>query len=58
MSVMVCKRVRGLCKGSEKRSEVLEEGIIGVEVQGLKEVKDRGSRFKGRGFHIGLYSRL
>ncbi len=32
MSVMVCRRVRGLCKGSEKRLEVLEEGVVGVEV--------------------------
>ena len=32
MLVMVCRRVRGLCKGSEKRLEVLEEGIVGVEV--------------------------
>ena len=58
MSITVYKKVRGLHKGSEKRLEVLEEGIVGVEVQGLKEVKDRGSRFKGRGFHTGLYSRL
>ena len=40
--------MRGLRKGSKKRSEVLEEGVIGVKVRGLKEVKDRGSRFKGR----------
>ena len=45
---MVRRRVRGLRKGSEKRSEVLEEGVVGVEVRGLKEVKDRGSRFEGR----------
>ncbi len=32
MSIMVRRRVRGLYKGSKKRSEVLEEGIIGVEV--------------------------
>jgi len=32
MSVTVYRRVRGLCKGSEKRSEVLKEGIVGVEV--------------------------
>ena len=49
---------RGLCKGSERRLEVLKEGIVGVEVQGSKEVKDRSSRFEGRGFYISLYSRL
>ena len=27
---------------------MLKEGIVGVKVQGLKEVRDRGSRFKGR----------
>ena len=58
MSVMVYRRVRGLCKGFEKRLEVLKEGIVGVEVQGSKEVKDRSSRFEGRGFCTGLYSRL
>ena len=42
---MVCKRVRGLRKGSEKRSE----GVVGVGVRGL--------RMEG-GFRKGLYSRL
>jgi len=32
MSVTVCRRVRGLRKGSEKRLEVLEKGVVGVEV--------------------------
>ena len=32
MSIMVRRKVRGLCKGSEKRSEVLEESVVGVEV--------------------------
>jgi hypothetical protein len=41
--------VRGLRKGSEKRSEVLKEGVVGVGVRGSKE---------GRGFCTGLYSRL
>jgi len=36
MSVMVCRRVRGLYKGSKKRSGVLKEGVIGIGVQGLK----------------------
>ena len=40
---MVCRRVRGLHKGSKKRLEVLKEGIVGVGVQGSK---DRGLRFK------------
>ena len=48
-SVVVCRRVGGLRKGSEKRSEVLKEGVVGIGVRGLKE---------GRGFYIGLYSRL
>jgi hypothetical protein len=29
---MVCRRVRGLYKGSEKRLEVLKEGIVGIGV--------------------------
>ena len=48
-SVVVRRRVGGLRKGSEKRSEVLKEGVVGVGVRGLKE---------GRGFYTGLYSRL
>ena len=32
MSVTVRRRVRGLRKGFEKRLEVLEEGVVGVEV--------------------------
>ena len=48
MSIIVHRRVRGLYKGFEKRLEVLEEGVVRVEVRGSKEVKDRGSRFKGR----------
>jgi len=31
-SVIVCRRVRGLCKGSEKGLEVLKEGIVGIGV--------------------------
>jgi hypothetical protein len=50
-SVTVCRRVRGLRKGSEKRSEVLKEGVVRIGVQGSKEVEDRG-------FRKGLYSRL
>ena len=45
---MVRRRVRGLHKGSKKRSKVLKEGVVRVEVQGSKGVKDRGSRFEGR----------
>ena len=34
---MVYKRVRGLRKGSKKRrSEVLKEGVVGIEIQGLR----------------------
>jgi len=29
---MVCRRVRGLCKGSKKRSGVLKEGVVGIGV--------------------------
>ena len=29
---MVCRRVRGLYKGSEKRPEVLKEGVVGIGV--------------------------
>jgi len=35
-SVTVRRRVRGLYKGSEKRSEVLKEGVVGIGVQGLR----------------------
>ena len=35
-SVTVCRRVRGLYKGSEKRSEVLKEGVVGIGVRGSK----------------------
>jgi hypothetical protein len=31
-SVTVRRRVRGLRKGSEKRSEVLKEGVVGIGV--------------------------
>jgi hypothetical protein len=31
-SVMVYRRVGGLCKGSKKRSEVLKEGVVGIGV--------------------------
>ena len=48
-SVVVCRRVGGLYKGSKKTLEVLKEGIVIVGVRGLKE---------GRGFCTGLYSRL
>ena len=46
-SIVVCKRVGGLYKGSKN-------------VRGIKKgySRNRGSRFKGRGFRIGLYSRL
>ena len=36
MSVAVRRRVRGLRRVSKRRSEVLEEGMVGVGVQGLK----------------------
>ena len=36
MSIAVCRRVRGLHRVSERRSEVLEEGMVGVGVQGLR----------------------
>jgi len=35
-SVVVRRKVRGLRKGSEKRSEVLKEGVVGIGVRGLK----------------------
>ena len=35
-SVTVCRRVGGLRKGSKKMSEVLKEGIVGIEVRGLR----------------------
>ena len=31
-SVVACRGIRGLCKVSEKRLEVLKEGIVGVGV--------------------------
>jgi hypothetical protein len=33
---VVRRRVRGLRKGSEKRSEVLREGVVRIGVRGLK----------------------
>jgi hypothetical protein len=33
---VVYRRVRGLYKGSKKRSEVLKEGVVGIEVRGLR----------------------
>ena len=35
-SVTVRRRVRSLCKGSKKRSEILKEGVVGIGVRGLK----------------------
>jgi hypothetical protein len=35
-SVVARRRVRGLHKGSKRRSEVLKEGVVGIEVQGLR----------------------
>ena len=35
-SITVCRRVGGLRKGSEKTSEVLKEGVVGVGVRGLR----------------------
>ena len=35
-SIIVCRRVRGLYKGSKKRLGVLKEGVVGIGVQGLK----------------------
>ena len=58
MSITVYRKVRGLHKVFKKRSKVLKEGVVGIGVQSLKEVKNRGSRFESRGFCIGLYSRL
>ena len=40
---MVCRRVGGFHKGSEKGSGVPREGVVGIGVQGSKEVKGRGS---------------
>jgi hypothetical protein len=40
-SIVVCRGVGGLYKGSKKRLEVLKEGVVGVGVRGLKE--GRGS---------------
>ena len=51
-SVVVRRKVRGLHKGSEERSEVLKEGVVGVGVRGSKV------GVKGRRFRTGLYSRL
>jgi hypothetical protein len=31
-SVVVRRRVGGLCEGSEKTSEVLKEGVVGIGV--------------------------
>ena len=31
-SIVVCRRVRGLYKGSKKRLGVLREGVVGIEV--------------------------
>ena len=45
---MVRRRVGGLCKGSEKTSEVLKEGVVGIGVRGSKV----------GWFRIGLYSYL
>ena len=36
MSVAVRRRVGGLRKGSEKTSEVLKEGVVGIGVRGLR----------------------
>ena len=35
-SVMVCRRVGGLRKGSERTLEVLKEGVGGIGVRGLR----------------------
>ena len=35
-SVVACRGVRGLCRVSETRSEVLKEGMVGVGVRGLR----------------------
>ena len=35
-SIIVCRRVGGLYKGSEKRLEVLKEGVVGIGVRGLR----------------------
>jgi len=47
-SVVVCRGVGGLRKGSKKTSEVLKEGIVRIEVRGLRM----------GGFRKGLYLRL
>ena len=31
-SVVVCRRVGGLCKGSKKRSGVLREGVVRIGI--------------------------
>ena len=36
MSIMVYRRVRGFCKGSGGRLEVLKEGVVGIGVRGLR----------------------
>jgi hypothetical protein len=35
-SVTLRRRVRGLRKGSEERSGVLREGVVGIGVRGLR----------------------
>ena len=35
-SVVVCRGVGGFYKGSEKTSEVLKEGVVGIGVRGLR----------------------
>ena len=35
-SVIVCKRVGGLCKGFEKILKVLKKGVVGIGVRGLR----------------------
>ena len=42
-SVTVRRRVRGLHKGSEKRSGVLREGVVGIGVRGSKRLRVGGS---------------
>ena len=39
-SIVVCRGVGGLYKGSKKTSEVLKEGVVGI---GGLRFKDRGS---------------
>ena len=35
-SVVARRRVRGLRKGSKRKSEVLREGVVGIGVRGLR----------------------